>query len=90
VKSYRRLAFIDDGDWQHLALCARPEHRDLMWFPSEWRGSGAQRLKIERLRVEQVCDACPVIAECRAYAERHNVTAGVWAGKHYGSVRDED
>jgi len=67
--------------WQEQALCALPEHRDLLWFPDEedrthYRQKG-------RNEVKEVCGRCPVIDECRQYAESIQVSAGVWGGKQY-------
>ena len=29
-----------------------------------------------------VCARCPVFAECAAFVEREEITAGFWAGEH--------
>lgn len=76
VKSY---------EWRGSALCARPENRNLMWFPKdpEWQGLGWRRERDELLKVRKVCAECPVWAECRDFADRHHVSAGIWAGEDY-------
>lgn len=67
--------------WQEQALCALPEHRDLLWFPDE-EERRHYRVKGRR-EVIAVCAQCPVIEECKQYAESIPVAAGVWAGKQY-------
>ena len=68
-------------DWRDDALCALPEHADLLWFPDE-EPRKYQRRK-GKLLAQAVCAECPVAAECRAYAESLPAAAGVWAGRQY-------
>jgi len=87
----RRVEFW--GDWTQRALCATPENKTLRWFPEDDQGMvDRKRQASDRRRVQMVCQACPVQAECRMYAETHHVTAGVWAGHNYGHrpVRETD
>jgi Transcription factor WhiB len=73
--------FGNDTGWQDKALCAKPEYRNFMWFPDEdWLH---KRKNLELAKVKMICAACPVILECRRYAESTHVTAGFWAGKNY-------
>jgi len=71
------------GTWQEHALCALPEYRDLLWFPDEERRRYYRALG--RREVKTICARCPVIEECREYAESIPMSAGVWAGKQYYS-----
>lgn len=74
--------------WQHQAACATPEHRALFLDLAEWRNPGtggpSQR---ERTRMANaartVCAVCPVLADCRDFANTHQLTAGMWAGKQH-------
>jgi Transcription factor WhiB len=84
----RTIVFKSD-DWRRRAKCALPENRDLMWFPKDWVGTGQQQIRTARLRVLQVCNSCPVQAECRDYAERYHATSGIWAGRNYGGRGEE-
>lgn len=61
-----------DRDWMVAALCR--EYDPEMFAPNlsdKW----------SRNRAISVCGACPVLAECAAYAERVGATYGVWAGQ---------
>lgn len=57
--------------WQTLAACGA--RADLPWTAEE---VGAWEAEIMRA----VCAACPVLAECAAYADHTKVCAGWWAG----------
>jgi WhiB family redox-sensing transcriptional regulator len=59
-----------DTQWRTRALCAEIPEPDL-FFPD--RSEPAD----EALAV---CDYCPVILACRAYALRHGIREGVWGG----------
>ena len=65
-----------DTDWMDQAGCKRVP--DLPWIEDP-----------ENVTVQQeacmtvVCLGCPVVAECRAYIGRHEITAGFWAGLHH-------
>lgn len=59
--------------WQDDAGCRGTDTED--WFPGT-KGHGATAVPGVLARV---CGRCPVLAECRAYAESGDVT-GVWAG----------
>lgn len=36
---------------------------------------------------QKICHRCPVIAECREYAENLNAGFGVWAGSHATTIQ---
>ena len=59
------------------ALCAQPRHRTLPWIEDP------NRLEARRSRpvMAALCDACPVRANCEAFAEAAKITAGFWAGE---------
>lgn len=71
-------------NWMEKARCALPQYRDYEWFPPRNKMSINQRLA-HRRQLQKVCNACPVQAECRNFAKTSGVTAGIWAGKYYGS-----
>jgi WhiB family transcriptional regulator, redox-sensing transcriptional regulator len=60
--------------WRDRALCATSESPD-DWFPDH----GRQPERV-RLRVERTCAACPVRAECLAYAVENGERYGIWGG----------
>lgn len=77
--------------WMSRALCAKPGYKDLNWFPEvteppkdrkEWKLHRQHQLS-ERRKLKEICHACPVMAECRAYAEHVRATTGFWAGQNY-------
>lgn len=67
-----------DLTWQRYAACRLPGNRELFL-----KADNRSRSKPTRAAM-QVCTVCPVRAECGIYAQTHNVTDGVWAGKLYG------
>jgi hypothetical protein len=82
-----RLAAIDEtpgmratGDvsWRELASCKGTYLE--VFFPD---GGGEYALAAAR----EWCDDCPVKAECRQYAEDHNLPDGVWGGERQGHRR---
>lgn len=62
------MKLIDREPWMDGALCAQTDPE--LWFPE--KGGSSQSAK-------QVCAACPVRAECLAYALRHQ-EVGIWGG----------
>ena len=38
---------------------------------------------------QAMCASCPIIAQCRAYAEKHNPACGVWGGVPYNRLEEE-
>ena len=70
------------SDWMKDALCATAQYRDLPWLPAEDATTIFKRRS--RNALAQICNQCPVRAECRTFAKEAGVTAGVWAGRYYG------
>jgi hypothetical protein len=66
-----------DLGWLDRAACIRPEHRNLPWLGEPERVRPAQLA-----RMGTVCGRCPVASSCTEHADRHDVTAGFWAGSH--------
>jgi WhiB family redox-sensing transcriptional regulator len=62
-------------DFRHFALCADPRVDPEVFFPVDERpGSpGVERAK-------RVCNACPVLDECRAWAVGEPLDFGVFGG----------
>ena len=78
----RAIGTPKSSEWMKDALCAKPEYRDYPWFPpvgNHWR----QHRRLCRIAIA-VCQQCPVIAECKTYADTTFVSSGIWAGKLYG------
>jgi WhiB family redox-sensing transcriptional regulator len=67
-----------DRDWMKDAACAHG-HDPETFFP---RAKGPHARKAQ-VKARTICIECPVIAECRDYAEQLMVTDGVWGGKFY-------
>ncbi|MFC7596295.1 WhiB family transcriptional regulator [Terrabacter sp. GCM10028922] len=61
--------------WQSLGSCG--SRTDLPWIgePDEIGPWDAESMR-------SVCRACPVLADCAAYVQDANVSAGWWAGTH--------
>ena len=74
-----------DPLWAARGACTLPEARGAFLALSE-RPSGPLKAKARRVCLLD----CPVLAECRDYAEREQVTAGMWAGRMYGISRWAD
>ncbi|MFF7182974.1 WhiB family transcriptional regulator [Streptomyces sp. NPDC008121] len=69
VFPYPFLSSLSAGNWRHLAACAGADG-EIFFSDDQAASSGAQRL----------CDACPVVRECGAYAEEAPERFGVWGG----------
>ncbi|EKT77461.1 WhiB family transcriptional regulator (plasmid) [Rhodococcus opacus] len=65
-----------DGDWQHRASC-RGTDTDLFFSPDGERGN--VRARRERA-AKQICQGCPVLDDCRAYALTATEPYGIWGG----------
>ena len=63
----------DQRDWRELAEC-RGSNSEL-FFPE----AGADVARIAAAK--EVCAACPVSADCLAYAVETNQTEGIWGGR---------
>ncbi|GAA3601072.1 hypothetical protein GCM10022237_39610 [Nocardioides ginsengisoli] len=57
------------GTWSESGLCAQTDPE--AFFPE--KGGSTRDAK-------KVCEGCPVIAECLAYALDHNERFGIWGG----------
>ena len=67
-----RLAAVED--WRHRATCL--DENPEMFFPIG--NTGPALLQIEEAKT--VCRRCPVIAECRRWAEGTRQEYGIWGG----------
>lgn len=56
-------------DWSLDALCAQTDPE--LFFPG--KGQNPKKAK-------KVCERCPVIRECREFADTHDIDHGVWGG----------
>jgi len=65
-----------DRDWQHRASC-RGTDTERFFSPDGERGSvRAQR----EHAAKQICQDCPVLAECRTHALTATEAYGIWGG----------
>jgi WhiB family redox-sensing transcriptional regulator len=78
-----------DASWRKQAEC-RPGngHDPETWFPTppspwstrkEQRAARVRRLEQER-RAKAVCLSCPVLDECRQFADDNDERTGIWGG----------
>ncbi|BAH48294.1 putative WhiB family regulatory protein [Rhodococcus opacus B4] len=65
-----------DRDWPHRASC-RGTDTNLFFSPDGERGN--VRARRERA-AKQICQDCPVLAQCRAHALTTTETYGIWGG----------
>lgn len=65
-----------DVSWQDRAACAGTTM--LLFFGPDEETRAAQEAR--ETEAKAVCAACPVRAECLAYALRHSVRYGIWGG----------
>jgi WhiB family transcriptional regulator, redox-sensing transcriptional regulator len=68
------IALQEAGDWRHRAAC-REEDPEL--FFAVGISPAAKR---QRAHAKAVCQACPVMADCRAWAFAAEIYDGVWGG----------
>ena len=61
--------------WMDHAACATPAHRELPWLDD----TDALPPVLVDLMAD-VCNRCPVLDACAAYAAATAVTGGFWAG----------
>lgn len=65
-------------DWRHQAACR--DHDPELWFSVK---------PYEQAAALAICRSCPVIGECRRFADEHNridgyQLQGIWGGRRYG------
>ena len=60
------------GRWEEDAACL--QHDPELWFPN-------QHERVYRTAID-ICNTCPVLAECAAYAKQIRPTDGIWAGRN--------
>ncbi|KAB7761203.1 WhiB family transcriptional regulator [Mycolicibacterium mucogenicum] len=79
---YTKTRGTRDDQWRQRALCR--DHDPDIWFPDPEgiAGHGAARIRAEREAIAiPICEACPVQAECLAWALVNDQRFGVWGGK---------
>lgn len=76
-------------EWQQQGLC-RQTNPEIFFHPDGERGPSASA---REARAVMICQACPVIVECREHALRFREPYGVWGGmsekdreNHYAAV----
>jgi len=67
------------GTWLERAACRGTDIE--IWFPVH--KTGVLHKYREQSPAIELCAACPVWAECRAYARTIPLVEGVWAGVEY-------
>lgn len=70
-------------DWMEQARCAEPEYRDLGWVTEKRSNQSRAEISGRVKKLTEICNACPVMAECYEYAEKLHPTLGFWGGKNY-------
>ena len=70
----RDCDFRCDDDWKDHAECAEMDAS--VFFPKRPGDNGGIDYRLGKL----VCTRCPVMAQCRAYAERNREEWGIWGG----------
>lgn len=73
-----------ERSWRDDALCGTLAHQRKFTTLSD------RPTDRDVAELKAVCRMCPVIAECDLFARRHQVTAGVWAGRLYGIYGNYD
>jgi hypothetical protein len=69
-----------------LGSCGTEEHRSL--FMSVNDSSGRGKLHYEMVAEARViCEDCPILADCRLYAEKEEEVYGMWAGVYHDRSR---
>ncbi len=63
-----------DDDWKQHAECDGMD--ESVFFPRKPGDNGGIDYRLGKL----VCTRCPVMAQCRAYAERNREEWGIWGG----------
>jgi WhiB family redox-sensing transcriptional regulator len=61
--------------WMHLAACKG--HTRLFFPPKAERPQARER---RETRARRICNSCPVMGQCRAFAREHH-EYGFWAGE---------
>lgn len=78
---YTQTGGTRDDHWRQAALC-RDQDPDI-WFPDPTgiSGHGAARIRARGEAIAlDICDACPVQAECLSWALANDERFGVWGG----------
>jgi len=57
-----------------------------VFFPTPTRGYGRPK-DVDYRPAKQICQDCGVVSQCRAYADNHLETGGVWGGLTAGELR---
>jgi WhiB family redox-sensing transcriptional regulator len=68
-----------DPDWRTFAAC-RDVDPELFFLPGDGHTLTAAALKQIR-EAAAVCAGCPVFDRCEQWADRNDITHGVWAGQ---------
>ncbi|MGI8881141.1 MAG: WhiB family transcriptional regulator [Jatrophihabitans sp.] len=66
----------ENWDWQVEAACRGLDSK-MFFHPENERGPSRRQ---REQRAKQVCDDCPVVRECLAWALRTREPYGVWGG----------
>ena len=67
-----KLAVAAPPEWQNHAACADPIYDAEAWHPVSEKERPREPI--------EVCNGCPVLAECRAYAIARPALEGIWGG----------
>lgn len=70
---------FDEADFFADAACAEPDVDPDLFFGHEGEMSDQRARRVRAAKA--VCAGCPVLLECRGWARRHRLPAGVWGGE---------
>ncbi|RJQ68108.1 WhiB family transcriptional regulator [Pseudonocardiaceae bacterium YIM PH 21723] len=64
----------EDTDWSERGLCREDDPE--LWFPVGFLGPAMR----QTAEAQRVCAACPVAAQCLAWAKKTKQEHGIWGG----------
>lgn len=70
------MPIMESYDWQYDGLC-RKSSAEMFFSPDAERGEPKRR---REEAAKALCDACPVLQECRSHALSVREPYGVWGG----------
>jgi len=63
-------------EWQLHSSCRGADQE--LFFPAE--GERAAQARLREQRAKRVCEACPVLSQCRSFALSTRQEYGIWGG----------
>jgi hypothetical protein len=81
------LDVFNTEPWMAFGLCTRPGENPDDWFPKQ---AGDKKHSAASRHAMALCHACPVAADCLAYAVEYTAyprLTGIWGGTNEGDRR---